>query len=417
MGNIFFACRKYNLKTIKIHGKSHDSFNTNSSSNTSTLNTSSSSDFQEWLNDATNSNRSNSLPSNADSPSSSSINKITCKETFIEEGELGAGGFSTVLLATRLMRDKNGKSSNSSVAIKQIPCSDPDQLENARKEIEITTKIASPYVIPLLTHGERRSSKNKNTKIVSLVFPVYTAGTLWDYLLKLKVNKEKLSSQQKSSISYGLFKGLRRIHFLNIAHCDLKTSNILLKQDLKTPIIMDFGSASTKTVRYLKSHSDVQRLQDWASEFCTACYRAPELFDCPYPLTLDLRACDIWSLGCCINALIHYQGPLDEIWIKGDSLGLAVQSISKYIGNFEDPVKPVTNTKTSQTEVPLESEDIKLDDLKVAETTSNSLKTQKPKIQENLKYKKIVEICLLAESNEKRPNINDLIKFVDALEL
>lgn len=356
MGNVLFACRRYNLKTIKIHGRS--SHASNSSQNSSSTNTASSADFQEWL--------AQESTGKSSSPSTGS-NK---REIYIEEGQLGSGGFSTVLLATRVTKDSEGKTNSSQVAIKRIICSDPDQLENARREIEITKKISSPYVISLLSHGERRSSKNKSNQVVSLVFPVYSQGTLWDYLIKSSNEKKVLSKEQKRSLCHGLLKGLKRIHMLNIAHCDLKTHNVLLKEDLKTPVIMDLGSATTKTNREVKNYNDSQFLLDWAGENCTACYRAPELFDVPYPASLDLRACDVWSVGCCVRALTHYYGPLDEIWLREDSLGLAVQSINKYIGKYENE-------------------------------------------EEDRVYKEIVEKTLLASSNQTRPSVDDLLKILD----
>lgn len=94
---------------------------------------------------------------------------------------------------------------------------------------------------------------------------------------------------------------------------------------------MDLGSAVTKVHYRVDNFNDQQSLQDWAAEKCTACYRAPELFHVEYPTIIDLKAADIWSLGCILYALVFYQGPLDAIWLRGDSLNLAVLSIEKYI--------------------------------------------------------------------------------------
>ena len=385
MGNVVFACRRYNLKTIKIHGRSTRSSDQSTTSNDSKTNTASSADFQEWLAD----------PPSPDNKNNENVNKNK-KEIYLEEGELGEGGFSTVLLATRVVKDKDNKTTQSQVAIKRIICSDPDQLESARNEIEITKKISSPYVIQLLSHGERRSSKNKNNRIVSLVFPVYAQGTLWDYLIKVKDTPvsstgegdektgkiKKLSSESKYELSSGILKGMKRIHMLNIAHCDLKTSNILLKSDLKTPVIMDFGSATNKPLKQIDSYNQSQTLTDWAAQNCTACYRAPELFDVNYPQEIDLRSSDVWSIGCCLRALIYFQGPLDEIWLKGDSLGLAVQSINKYIGSFE------------------------FDEGQNDDNDQNK--------NENEVYKILVEKSLLASSNQTRPSVDELLKVLES---
>ena len=283
MGNAFYLCQRSTLKTIKIHDED---------------------------------------------------NENTPNDVYFEEGELGSGGFSTVLLATR--HAENGDANQ--VAVKRINCCDTEQMKNALREVELTRKIASPFVISLISHGVAQSELNPNHKVISLIFPVYHGGNLWDFLLKMKTEKKVISFEDKFKIVEGILKGIKRCHGLNIAHCDIKTANILLKRDLKTPVIMDLGSATETTLRTVTSHHEVQILQDWASEKCTACYRAPELFHVEYPAVLNLKKCDIWSIGCCLFAINYWRGPLDAIWLRGDSLGLAVQSIEKYtkeLGKFK----------------------------------------------------------------------------------
>lgn len=266
-----------------------------------------------------------------DEPEGDSSEQST--HVYFEEGELGAGGFSTVLLANRYSTDDE---SSKQVAVKRIACVDPDQLAAAAQEIELTKRISSPYVISLLSHGVCQSDVNPGHKIVSLVFPVYHGGTLWDFLIKREEEAKPLDSKHKLALAEGMLRGLKRCHALNIAHCDLKTANILLKADLKTPVLMDFGSASTQTLKTLDTHHSTQMLQDWAAEKCTACYRAPELFHVEYPAVVDLKKCDVWSMGSCLFALSYFHGPLDEIWMRGDSLALAVQSIEKYTSKLRD---------------------------------------------------------------------------------
>lgn len=374
MGNL--TCRRYNIKIIKIHDNTSSTSSSRTSSISQNTNTPNSSDLKDWLDE---------------SNKGSILNNCKLKEIFYEEGQLGTGGFSTVLLATRKITEKKQKPICDYVAIKQISCGDKESLTNARREIEITSKISSENVIKLLTNGERKCSKNPHNTIVSLVFPVYSSGTLWDYLIRLKSQSESLSGEQKRCLCIGILNGMKACHNLNIAHCDLKTSNILLKNDLKTPIIMDFGSATTDTIKHIKTHNDLQCLQDWAAQHCTACYRAPELFDVEYPIDLDLRSCDIWSIGCCIRALTHYHGPLDEIWLKNDSLGLAVQSIGKYIGEYKDC-----------------GEFTSFDDV----NATTCLKSAINIFESDLIYKNLVEKCLLASGNITRPSVDDLLKML-----
>ena len=65
--------------------------------------------------------------------------------------------------------------------------------------------------------------------------------------------------------------------------------------------LMDFGSAMPRLVTP-STRRQALDLQEDAGAHCTATYRAPELFDVPTGIALDLAKCDMWSAGCLLFA-------------------------------------------------------------------------------------------------------------------
>ena len=58
-------------------------------------------------------------------------------------------------------------------------------------------------------------------------------------------------------------------------------------------------------------------------------YRPPELYHVATGSLVDERT-DIWSLGCLLFALMHFRGPFDAVYERGDSVALAVSPV-RYI--------------------------------------------------------------------------------------
>lgn len=66
-------------------------------------------------------------------------------------------------------------------------------------------------------------------------------------------------------------------------------------------------------------------LQDWAAQWCTISYWAPELFSMQSHCVINERT-DVWSLGCVSYAMMFGEGPHDMVFQKDDSVALAVQN-------------------------------------------------------------------------------------------
>ncbi|KAG0741722.1 hypothetical protein G6F16_001386 [Rhizopus arrhizus] len=115
------------------------------------------------------------------------------------------------------------------------------------------------------------------------------------------------------------------------AHRDMKPENILISDDGKSPILMDFGSV-TKARIPINTRQDGLLQQDIAAEYSTMSYRAPELYDIKTGSVLDEKV-DIWSLGCTLFAAAYGQNPFE---ISANEMGGSMV-LSILNGNYKFP--------------------------------------------------------------------------------
>ena len=130
---------------------------------------------------------------------------------------------------------------------------------------------------------------------------------------------------------------------LPYAHRDIKPGNVMIADDGKTPILMDFGSTIKARV-YIKTRRDAVAHQDMAAERSSMPYRAPELFDVPTDTTLT-EAVDVWSLGCLLYALAYLHSPFETTQTieQGGSIALAVLN-----GSYKTPSEDPYSEKTRE---------------------------------------------------------------------
>jgi serine/threonine kinase 16 len=263
--------------------------------------------------------------------------------------QLGEGGFAYVFLVKEVtsdsssapggsgsglvkkVKDRSHLSEDGTYAMKKVLIQTLEQLELVREEIRVSSLFSHPNLLPLLDHAIIAVKGTQETTWkheAYLLFPVHLDGTLLDNAVVMQAKKEFYSTSDVLQIFRQLCAGLKHMHNLNppYAHNDVKPGNVLITRRKGQPplvILMDFGSARPAK-KQIRSRSDALRLQEWASEHCSAPFRAPELWDCPSQTDIDERT-DIWSLGCTLYAIMYGTSPFEyTLGESGGSLQLAI---------------------------------------------------------------------------------------------
>ncbi|XP_076069564.1 serine/threonine-protein kinase 16 [Oratosquilla oratoria] len=234
---------------------------------------------------------------------------------------LGDGGFSVV----DLVEDAG---THRLYALKRIKCHSQEDQKIALAEVEYHKEFNHPNIAECIDSdlvGVPDMVGNRTSEVL-LLLPYCQRGTLHDELVRRSKTVSYLDQLMVLSIFRGVCEGVRHMHNHKpqaLAHRDIKTANILLKNDF-SPLLMDLGSTSPAKVE-VSGSSEARKLQDEAAERSSMPYRAPELFNVDSFCKVDQRT-DVWSLGCLLYALCFFKSPFDEVYEKGDSVALAVQS-------------------------------------------------------------------------------------------
>ncbi|XP_047333090.1 serine/threonine-protein kinase 16-like [Impatiens glandulifera] len=260
--------------------------------------------------------------------------------------QLGEGGFAYVYLVkevrnesatasdggiSKKFKGSSHVSDDGTYAMKKVLIQNNEQLDLVREEIRVSSLFNHPNLLPLLDHaiiGVKPTQEGAWKNEAYLLFPVHLDGTLLDNTNAMKAKKQFFSPTDVLHIFRQLCAGLKHMHNLvpPYAHNDVKPGNVLLTHLKGQPplaIMMDFGSARPAR-REIRSRSEALQLQEWASEHCSAPFRAPELWDCPSHADIDERT-DIWSLGCTLFAIMYGASPFEyALGESGGSLQLAI---------------------------------------------------------------------------------------------
>ena len=95
------------------------------------------------------------------------------------------------------------------------------------------------------------------------------------------------------AVAYQLGQGLFFLHSHNILHLDVKPDNVLWDQATREVKLVDFGLAE-------RADPVLGVPRPRCQVYCTACYRAPELWTYETNPSMLRPAVDVWSYGCTI---------------------------------------------------------------------------------------------------------------------
>lgn len=204
---------------------------------------------------------------------------------------LGEGAYGTVVRGQDRLSSKK-------YAIKIMNCLNYDVELVIKNELDSLNRFKHKNIIELI---DSHSSVDNGAKVVYLLFPLCSGGSLRTYLNRtLEDNQAKYSLKNTLGDFCKICSAINLMHDFSPSyiHQDIKPDNILIQDGI--PMLTDFGSVRL-------SHRDVNTRQqalaviDEAAQFCTMPYRSPELFDPPRGVSLDCRT-DVWAIGCLLFA-------------------------------------------------------------------------------------------------------------------
>ena len=202
------------------------------------------------------------------------------------ERELGRGGMATVWLARDLKHDR-------AVALKVLRPEVAQALgpERFLREIELTTRLHHPRLIPLLESDEAAGQ-------LFYVMPCVSGESLRDRLRR----DTRLPLADALQITREVAEALSYAHRAGVVHRDVKPENILLENG--HAVVTDFGLAKALTV------AGGKRLTDTGIMVGTPAYMSPE--QGAGSRELDQRS-DLYSLATVLYEMLAGDPPFSGI--------------------------------------------------------------------------------------------------------
>ena len=218
-----------------------------------------------------------------DSVNSKQKKRVICD--FIITKKIGEGTFSNVRLAIN-------RQTGEKVAIKIMEKSkiihEEDKIRMYR-EIEILKKLRHPNIVQLYTVIE-------NNDKIYLIMEYIKGQELFNYI----VAKKKLSEKESCFFFQQLISGIEYLHKVKYVHRDIKPENLIINENSKQLVIIDFGLSN------IYSNPNKELL---SSACGSPSYAAPEMLNGD-----NYRGppVDIWSCGIVLYAMLCGYLPFDD---------------------------------------------------------------------------------------------------------
>jgi serine/threonine protein kinase len=171
-----------------------------------------------------------------------------------------------------------------------------------------------------------------------ILMPLY-ACTLQRYVRDRMAANRPLSMRQVVRLALQICRGLARFHQGDTAIRDLKPANVLMTRafvdddddndnddgdDIRC-VLVDFGSVGDARERVVSSRAEAIEIAELAEAECTACYRAPELWEVDVGAHLDARS-DMFSFGLLLCFMAFGSSPIEDAVTAGGSIRLAIMA-------------------------------------------------------------------------------------------
>ena len=203
--------------------------------------------------------------------------------------QIGRGGFGDVFFASW---------KGTAVAVKTLhkQTISQDRLRRFTEEIQTFSSLNHPNIVKFIG----ACVETPNLAIVM----EYMQTSLFD---EIHINDSDLSEEDRLSILRETSSGLQYLHGKKIAHCDMKSQNVLLDIDTEgtsSMKIADFGLSMIK--------SDAETSEERVQNVGTARYSAPEVLRGNELSAKDMMKADIYSLGLLVYEVLFQIEPFDD---------------------------------------------------------------------------------------------------------
>eukprot|EP01018_Ginkgo_biloba_P027381 Gb_35295 [translate_table: standard] len=219
---------------------------------------------------------------------------LTATQGFCEANLVGVGCFGRVY--------KGVLSDGTMVAVKVLNLQNEEAHPNFARECKVLRRVRYRNIISILT-----SCSNLDFK--SLVIPFMSNGSLNKCLYSNGDHVCGLNLTQRLNIALDIAQGMAYLHhdcFLQVVHCDLKPSNVLLDHNMKA-LVADFGIARLTCGNSMDSFTSTLGLLGSVG------YIAPEYGLGGKPSTKG----DVYSYGILLLELLTRKRPTDHMFVEG----------------------------------------------------------------------------------------------------